>query len=121
MLSSQKEMILIQCTCMYDEWRVSPDAVLKEKMKYRGLCIISSTNGELRADSLPAEPPGKLKNTGGGSLSLLQWILLPHCRQILYQLSYQESPFSSLLQYLQRMIKSFFFSCYNFSKSLYMM
>ena len=25
-------------------------------------------------DSLPAEPQGKLKNTGVGSLSLLQWI-----------------------------------------------
>ena len=28
----------------------------------------------LQADSLPAEPPGKLKNTGVGSLSLLQQI-----------------------------------------------
>ena len=28
----------------------------------------------LQADSLPAEPQGKLKNTGVGSLSLLQWI-----------------------------------------------
>ena len=51
----------------------------------------------LQADSLPAEPQGKPKNTGVGSLSLLQWILptqepnqcLLHCRQILYQLSYQ--------------------------------
>ena len=51
----------------------------------------------LQADSLPAEPPGKLKNTGVGSLSLLQrifptqesnWGLLPW-RRILYQLSYQ--------------------------------
>ena len=40
------------------------------------------------------------KNTGSDSLSLLQWIFstqelnwgLPHCRQILYQLSYQGSP-----------------------------
>ena len=53
----------------------------------------------LRADSLPAEPKGKPKNTGVGSLSLLQRIFLtqeshqglPHCRQILYQLSYQGS------------------------------
>ena len=51
----------------------------------------------LQADSLPAEPPGKPKNTGVGSLSLLQGIFpaqelnlcLLHCRQILYQLSYQ--------------------------------
>ena len=51
----------------------------------------------LQADSLPSEPPGKLKNTGVGSLSLLQGIFptqeskrgLLHCRRILYQLSYQ--------------------------------
>ena len=51
----------------------------------------------LQADSLPAEPQGKPKNTGVGSLSLLQQIFLTqesnrgllHCRQILYQLSYQ--------------------------------
>ena len=30
----------------------------------------------LWADSLPSEPPGKPKNTGVGSLSLLQWIFL---------------------------------------------
>ena len=49
---------------------------------------------------LPAEPPGKPKNTGMGSLSLLQQIFLTqdsnqgllHCRQILYQLSYQGNP-----------------------------
>ena len=54
----------------------------------------------LQADSLPTEPPGKPKNTGVGSLSLLQGIFptqelkcsLLHCRQILYQLSYQGSP-----------------------------
>ena len=53
----------------------------------------------LQADSLPAEPPGKPKNTGVGSLSLRQRIFptqesnrgLPHCRRILYQLSYQGS------------------------------
>ena len=50
----------------------------------------------MQADSIPAEPQGKAKNTGVGSLSLLQGILptqelnrgLLHCRQILYQLSY---------------------------------
>ena len=43
-------------------------------------------------DSLSAKPPGKPKNTGVGSLSLLQWIFLTlHCRQVLYQLSYQGS------------------------------
>ena len=46
------------------------------------------------------EPPGKPKNIGVGSLSLLQGIFLTqesnqgllHYRQILYQLSYQGSP-----------------------------
>ena len=54
----------------------------------------------LQADSLPAEPQGKPKNTRVGSLSLLKQMFLTqesnqdllHCRQILYQLSYQGSP-----------------------------
>ena len=54
----------------------------------------------LQADSLPAEPQGKPKNTGVGSLSLLQWNFLTqelnqnllHCRQILYQLSCEGNP-----------------------------
>ena len=49
---------------------------------------------------LPAESQGKPKNTGVGSLSLLQWIFptqesnwgLLHFRQILYQLSHKGSP-----------------------------
>ena len=53
----------------------------------------------LQADSLPSEPPGKPKNNGVGSLSLLQRIFpiqganprLLYCRQILYQLSHQGS------------------------------
>ena len=53
-----------------------------------------------QADSLPSEPPEKPKNTGVGSLLLLQGIFPTqelnrgslHCRQILYQLSYQGSP-----------------------------
>ena len=53
----------------------------------------------LQADFLPAEPPGKPKNTGVGSLSLLQQIFptkelnwgFLHCKWILYQLSYQGS------------------------------
>ena len=53
----------------------------------------------LWADSLPAEPPGKPKNTRVGSLSLLQRIFptqgsypgLPHCKRILYQLSTREA------------------------------
>ena len=53
----------------------------------------------MQADSLPAEPQEKSKNTGVGSLSLLQRLFLTqesnqgllHCRQILYQLSYERS------------------------------
>ena len=49
----------------------------------------------LQADSLPAEPPGKPKDTGVGSLSFLQGIFptqesnwgLLHCMGILYQLT----------------------------------
>ena len=58
----------------------------------------------LQENSLPAEPSGKPKNTVG-SLSLLRQIFptqesnwgLLHCRQILYQLSYQGSQSSLLL------------------------
>ena len=61
--------------------------------------IVHEVAKESDTDSLPAEPPGKPKNTGVGSLSLLQQIFpnqestwgFLHCRQILYQLSYQGS------------------------------
>ena len=54
----------------------------------------------LQPDSLPAEPQGKPKNTGVGSLSLLQLIFLNqesnlgllHCRQILYQTELSGKP-----------------------------
>ena len=53
-----------------------------------------------QVDSLPSEPLGKPKNTEVGSLTPLQGIYLTgesnwgllHCRQILYQLSYQGRP-----------------------------
>ena len=57
----------------------------------------------LQADSLPAEAQEKLKNTGVGSLFLLQRIFLTqeltwgllHCRRILYQLNYPGIPKNS--------------------------
>ena len=53
----------------------------------------------LQADSLSSEPPGKPKNTGVGSLCLLQGIFLTqgtnpallHCTQTCYSLSHQGS------------------------------
>ena len=68
---------------------------------------IKPTSPALQADSLPSKPPGKPKNTGVGSLPLVQeifptqgsnWGLL-HCRWILYQLSYQGSLSISLLTF----------------------
>ena len=61
---------------------------------------IEPRSSTFQVDSLPSESPGKPKNTGVGSLSLLQGIFptqelnwgLLHCRQILYHLSHQESP-----------------------------
>ena len=59
----------------------------------------------LQADSSLTEALGKPKNTGMGSLSLLQGIFLTqelnqgllHCRWILYQLSYQGAPNTSAI------------------------
>ena len=64
----------------------------------------------LQVDSLPAESPQKPKNTGVGSLSLLQGIFLTqesncgllHCRWILYQLSYQGSPYFIIINIYYR-------------------
>ena len=57
---------------------------------------IEPRSPSLQADSLPTEPQGKPKNTGAGTLSLLQQIFLSqelnqgllHCRRTLYKLSY---------------------------------
>ena len=73
----------------------------------RGSCQPRSPT--LQADSLPAEPQGKPKNTAVGSLCLLQWIFptqesnwgLLHCRWILYQLSYQGSPLHMVIYMFQ--------------------
>ena len=61
---------------------------------------IEPRTSTLQADSLPAGPQGKPKNTGVCSLCLLQWIFptqelnrgLLQCRRILDQLSSQGSP-----------------------------
>ena len=69
-----------------------------------------SRDPTLRVDSLPAKPQEKPKNTGVGSLSLLQQIFptqesnwgLLHCKRILYQLSYEGSPWYNMLLLLSR-------------------
>ena len=63
----------------------------------------------LQADSLPAEPPEKPKNTVQGSLSFLQGIFLTqklnqdllYCRWMLYQLSYNIVSISISIYFLQ--------------------
>ena len=65
----------------------------------QGIFPTQGLNPCIAGDSLPSEPPGRLKNTRVGSLSLLQGISvtqelnrgLLHIRQILYQLNYQGS------------------------------
>ena len=68
--------------------------------------VIETRYPALQVDSLPAEPQGKPKNIEVGNLSLLQLIFQTrelnlgpqHCRQILYQLSYQETQVQPLGQ-----------------------
>ena len=70
---------------------------------------IEPRSPSLQADSLLAEPQGKPKNTGVGSLSLLQQIFptqestrgLLHCRRILDQLSSQGSPLHMVMYMFQ--------------------
>ena len=71
----------------------------------------------LQADSLPAEPQRKPKNTGVGGLTLLQrifptqdsdWVLL-HCKQILYQLSYQGDSSKYTISILAYSLSDFIF------------
>ena len=111
-------MVLEQCLVHYIEVKVAQSCLtLCNPMDYTVCGILQARTLEwvafpfsrgsaqprspsLQADSLPAEPPGKPKDTGVGSLCLLQWIFLTqesnqgllHCRRTLYQLSYEGSP-----------------------------
>ena len=86
------------------EWVASP---FSRGLPNPGIKLRSPT---FQADSLPAEPHRKPKNTEVGSLSLLQRIFLtqesnwglPHCRWILYQLSYEKHTHKNLSQRLQK-------------------
>ena len=80
------------------------------------------------------EPQGKFKNTGVGSLSLLQGIFMTpesnggllHCRQILYQLSDQRSLvnshlcfFKTIIPFLCILSRFFSFSCLQFGYDMH--
>ena len=96
--------VSLQCHGLHSPWD-SPgqNTVVGSLSLLQGIFPTQGLN-PLQADSLPAEPPRKPKNTEVRSLSLLQWVfptqesnqgLLPW-RWILYQLSYQGSPFWGL-------------------------
>ena len=104
-----KVLVAQLCPTLCDPMDCSPLGILQARIL--GWVAIPVSRGSsqprgwtqfscMQVDSLPAELPGKSKNTGMGSLSLLQGIFLTqelnqgllHCRQILSQLSYQGSP-----------------------------
>ena len=64
----------------------------------------------MQADSLPDEPQGKPKNTGVGSLSLLQGDLpnpgILHFKWILYKLSYEGSPKANWASFMAQLVKA---------------
>ena len=89
--------------CLLISWLQSPSAVILEFKKIKS--VTESESHSVMSDSL--QPHGLNSpwnspdwNTGVGSLSVLQGIFptqgsnpgLPHCRQILYQLSHKGNP-----------------------------
>ena len=107
----QKDKVLVTqlCVILCDPMDCSPpgssvrgslEAKILEWLPCLPYPRIKPRSPALQADSLLSESPGKPKNTKVGSLYLLQGILptqesnwsLLHCRQILYQLSYQGNP-----------------------------
>ena len=107
-LWNQKVKVAQSCPTLCHPWTIQ---YMEFSSKNTGVGSLSFSRGSshpgielrsptLQVDSLPAEPQGKPKSTGVGSLSLFQrifptqelnWGLL-HCRRILYQLSYEGSP-----------------------------
>ena len=96
------------CPTVYDTMEYRVHGILQARKRVDSLSLLRGSPKPgiaprfptLQADSLPAESSGEPKNTEVSSLSILQWIFptqesnpgLLHCRQILYQLSYQGSP-----------------------------
>ena len=79
---------------------VMSDSVILWTVAHQAPLPMEFCHATLNPYSLPSEPPGKPKNNGVGSLSLLQANFLTqelnqgllHRRQIPYQLSYPGSP-----------------------------
>ena len=93
-------MVLLLCLCKFiREYRHCPRQRAKYLIIYFWKVKASESEScSVVSDYSPWNSPGQ--STGVGSLSLLQGIFstqgsnsgLPHCRQILYQLSHKESP-----------------------------
>ena len=93
-------MVLLLCLCKFiQEYRYC----LRQRAKYLIIYFwkVKASESEICSVVSDYSPWNSLsQNTGVGSLSLLQGIFstqgsnpgLPHCRQILYQLSHKESP-----------------------------
>ena len=116
-LSELRELVMDR-----EDWRAAIHGVAKSRTRLNDWTelSISEKDGGFESeyhsvvpDSLwphglysPWNSPGQ--DTGVGNLSLLQWIILTqesnwgllHCRQILYQLSYQGSPASLKFKFL---------------------
>ena len=83
-----------------EKWEYAETKANRQRRPNNNSLVIKNNQPGLNpgsSNSWPVEPQGKPKNTGMGSLSLLQQIFLTqesnqgllHCRQVLYQLSYQ--------------------------------
>ena len=105
---------------MQAKWKVFIEKKQKQSKgiiwwKWKKLKLLESESEWLLRESCSLRPHGLYspwnspgQNTGVGSLCLLQWVFptqgsnpgLPHCRQVLYQLSYQGSPGCCLSSYI---------------------
>ena len=91
-----KVKVAQSCLILCDPTDYTVHGILQARI-FSLLQVIEPSFPPLQVNSLPAEPQGKPKNTGVGSLSLLQEMLptqesnlgLLHCRQMIYQLSYE--------------------------------
>ena len=101
-----KGILRISCIVLYLEFphtKGQTKCKIKTTQRTQKTKLFYESSLETLIYSLPAEPQGKPRNIGVDSLSLLQWIFttqesnqgLLHCRQFLYQLSYEGSPIYS--------------------------